>query len=360
MFNERPLRQLLELSVAFVGASSAVLVWTPADQLSGEPAIDIIGVGPLAETLCVVRDREYLAQILCDSVGDFEKITVPARSADQELPTSFLYGKSVDSRWGDRRGALCLLNDKPLKLSLKQRTSLETLAALCKFVTDSNLTANVLHDLRNPISAIIGFSDLVQMREDMPEQRETVKEYNGFIRSCGQTALELTEDLLTLDWAARNENDELKALDLSEFVTRRIAIAKGIARGQEQHIVSKASGVCSISQSSRRLLSRILMNLLNNAIVHNPPGTAIQVKTKLQLGALTLTVSDRPANVGKSAPAKGSPEGYGMGLGIVRALVSQLGGSFSINIRRGAGTLAAVHLPMQAGAENQLPEAAIR
>jgi len=103
------------------------------------------------------------------------------------------------------------------------------------------------------------------------------------------------------------------------------------------------------------LLQQALANLLLNAAMHTPPGTAIEISAAQEGGVLTLAVGDRGPGIaadllphifdkftrGASAPTGGS----GLGLAIVKGFVEAHGGTVTAANRPGGGALFTLRLP---------------
>lgn len=97
---------------------------------------------------------------------------------------------------------------------------------------------------------------------------------------------------------------------------------------------------------------RALTNLIDNAIRASAPGEAVEIRTRMENGAVEIEVADRgdglaPADVERVFDAFVSlrPDGNGLGLTISRQIVEQLGGTLVLESRLGEGTVARMTLP---------------
>ena len=105
------------------------------------------------------------------------------------------------------------------------------------------------------------------------------------------------------------------------------------------------------------LFEQVLVNLLDNAIKHTPPGTPIEIAASVVPGGVALEVSDR----GPGIPA-GSEEivfekfrrgvgasvrGSGLGLAICRGIVEAHGGTIGVSARDGGGAVFTVVVPQR-------------
>jgi two-component system, OmpR family, sensor histidine kinase KdpD len=105
------------------------------------------------------------------------------------------------------------------------------------------------------------------------------------------------------------------------------------------------------------LMQQALANLLLNAALHTPPGTAVHVSAGVEKGALVLTVADRGPGLPPDAVnrvfdkfyrARAAPAGgTGLGLSIVKGFVEAQGGQIKGGNRDGGGAAFAIRLPVE-------------
>ena len=104
------------------------------------------------------------------------------------------------------------------------------------------------------------------------------------------------------------------------------------------------------------LMQQVLTNLLLNAAVHTPPGTAVQVNAAVEADTLALTVADNgpglppdalPLIFDKFYRAPAAPAGgTGLGLAIVKGFVEAQGGQVKAENRPGGGAVFTIRLPL--------------
>jgi signal transduction histidine kinase len=217
------------------------------------------------------------------------------------------------------------------------------------------------HELRSPLNAIIGFSEMIRDEVAGPLGAVRYKEWSADINTAGKHLLTLITDLLDFSKleADRFELD-VDVVDLGDlaasclkFVAPR-AEKYGIALTLD---VQPSTGVFLHGDALR--LRQIVINLLSNAVKFSDPGGAVRmlVEDRGREGFI-LSVSDsgvgmRPEDIPKAlepygqvgASSKRKQEGTGLGLPLAKALAEKHGGVLEIDSAIGKGTTVRIHLP---------------
>lgn len=219
----------------------------------------------------------------------------------------------------------------------------------------AGLLAEVAHELRTPLGAILGFAELLGMS---PPAR--APEYLAHIRDCGTHMQALIDGLVEFggarSGAAKLAEDRIPPRALLDDAATLVvpqAKARGIAIAVEDRLGGAAL------QGDRQALRRILANLLANAVRYTHAGDRIElIAQPAPDGGAEIAVADHgpgipaaelaglgePFRRGKAEIARGSP-GSGLGLAISRALAQAHGGALRLESAPGAGTRATLVLP---------------
>ncbi|MEN8121228.1 MAG: ATP-binding protein [Bacteroidota bacterium] len=156
--------------------------------------------------------------------------------------------------------------------------------------TKEKLFSIIAHDLKNPYSAIIGFTNL--LISDLE-----VKEYSN-IKRFAQTILKASQqnyDLLVnlLEWANTQTNAikfKPEIINIKEFINDIIEIQTNAALQKNISISCKAENISV--HADKNMLNTILRNLLSNAIKYSPPGKKINVNIEKNAGAVEFNIKD--------------------------------------------------------------------
>lgn len=218
----------------------------------------------------------------------------------------------------------------------------------------SEFIANMSHDIRTPLSGVVGMSQLLQESSDDPTDRQ----YAQWIHECGEQLLGLLNGILDVVSAENvSEKDiHLETFDLRQCVQDIVQLErpstqlKGIALKVEVD-----EDIPPYIVSDRTKLHRILLNLLGNAIKFTKIGSVgIDIKL-LERRDEWVLLQFRVVDTGIGIPVefqdkvfdrffraspsyKGVYEGHGVGLHIAESYVDLLGGKIKLMSEPGVGT----------------------
>lgn len=223
--------------------------------------------------------------------------------------------------------------------------------------------ADISHDMRTPLNAVIGFSTLARA----PSLPVAAKDdYLDKIQSAGKLLLALINDTLTISKA---ESGKLQ-LQLAPVATEVLVVSVM----EPVQVLAEAKGVSLCLETAdcrpRTILAdnlnlqKIFLNILNNAVRFTPRGgkvlvTFADVKSGGQYPDLRFTVKDSGIGISPEfLPRLFEPftqeqrsgyegTGTGLGLAIVKQLVDAMGGTVQVESVRGEGSTFTVQLPVE-------------
>ncbi|MBK5947906.1 hypothetical protein CH339_15525 [Rhodobium orientis] len=221
--------------------------------------------------------------------------------------------------------------------------------------------ANISHELRTPLNAIIGFSEILSQ----PEVRENFDadqhvQYAQLIHDSGHHLLQVVNDILDMS-KIESGNFEIVAepFDVGSLIENCRQLI-GPAATEKQVSLSSATGE-NLPElvADRRACKQILLNLLSNAVKFSDPGDEVRIGARREGTRIVLFVHDDGIGIAEADIVKlGNPffqadsgydrrhEGTGLGLSVVKGLISLHGGSIDIRSVLGEGTKVEVRLPI--------------
>ncbi|MFT3955063.1 MAG: PAS domain-containing protein [Piscinibacter sp.] len=223
----------------------------------------------------------------------------------------------------------------------------------------SQFLARMSHELRTPLNAVLGFTQLLQLEDADPDRRAKL----GHIRSAGEHLLSLIDSVLDL---SSLESGSLKLdvqpLAMPVLVDQALPLVAVLA---QRHGVRLLRGeVDGVAMADRTRVLQVLVNLLTNAIKYNRSGGEVRVGARLDGESVVMTVQDNGRGMSAAqlehlfepfnrlGAERDEIEGTGIGLTIVKALVSSMGGRITVDSRPSIGSRFEVRLPRSAAAES--------
>jgi len=217
----------------------------------------------------------------------------------------------------------------------------------------SQLLATMNHEVRSPLTAILGFAELLGSERRGPltaDQRRYVEN----IETGGRHLLGLVNDSLDLSRMDAGmmvlEPARLSVLHLLEQVLEQV---RPLADAREVEIRLDCSPSVTAHADARRL-QQVIWNLVTNAIKFTPAGGSIRLSGRHADGSARIEVRDTGPGIPASHLERifeefiqvGTPgEGTGLGLAISRRLVALMDGELKVESRLGEGTSFTVVLP---------------
>ncbi len=212
-------------------------------------------------------------------------------------------------------------------------------------------TNTLVHDLKNPLAMIVGWSDVLEYSQEhdpTPEQHEALQQ----IRQAAGTLEDLVADV--------NDSFRLQAAALpirrqlvrpGELLWTAVTEYRGLDRAAPD--VRVAGGLAPVVADTR-LVGRVLHNLIGNAYKHGGADARVAVVAEAADGAVRIAVDDDGPGIPEGErkhvferfiQGSGAAHGSGLGLAFCKLVVEQLGGRIWADVSPLGGTRIAFELP---------------
>ncbi len=310
--------------------------------------------------------------------AEYEQLLVGAARLDEAL------GNAADKRWAEAEatnraqrwmtvvvgliamGAVIIVAWLGRGLRLFAAAAMRDRANLERAVeARARLVRGITHDLKNPLSAIVGYTDLLKLGIKGPLTAEQGRSMDR-IHASAKSMLALIDDILGM---SRAESGHL------DIVPRKTLVGKLVEDAVEEHAASAvASGhrldlsvapdLPEISTDPQRV-TQVLGNLLSNAIKYTPKGGEISVRASLKSkngsGAGDRWIAVEVIDSGPGIPADKADAifeefsrldihrdrpGAGLGLAIARRIARLLEGDVTVRSAGGQGSAFTLWLPL--------------
>ena len=138
--------------------------------------------------------------------------------------------------------------------------------------------AQLSHEIRNPLSGMIGFAEMIELAILGQNQEARYQEYAGHIRQAGAHLLELTNDILEFSKAEAGRIElQRERFLLSEVISECLTLAEEQALRKEVHLENRCAGSTLALVADPLRIKQVVINLLTNAIKFTPPGRVARV-----------------------------------------------------------------------------------
>ncbi len=254
-----------------------------------------------------------------------------------------------------QREEIKIQNDKIANQNDKLRKRNEILAALNN---EKDTLMNILaHDLKAPFNRVHGIGHLLEMSDLTDEQKTYVKMLFG----ASENGLNLIRDLLEVSEHQEEKSLNISDVNLRETLDQKIDTFRSDARSKDIRLISKVEDEVNLSTDAP-YLSRILDNLISNAIKFSDPGSEVSLDAGVRDDAVYISVADQGPGFTEedrkmlyrkfsklSARPTAGESSNGLGLAIVKMLVESLGGEIELKSEPGKGSEFIIRFPVSVG-----------
>ena len=235
----------------------------------------------------------------------------------------------------------------------------------------SNFLANISHDIRTPMNAIIGFTTLLERNVELPEK---AREYTRKIDYSGRHLLGLINDILDMSKIESGQTTlHVAEFDLEELLEETGSIVLSQAGAKKQTFrISKEGKLPKMLLGDRTRLSQILLNLLSNAVKYTQPEGTIFLKVEGTESTirrhihLRFVVADNGCGMSENyvktifepfsrenTESNREIQGTGLGMAITKNIVDLMGGTILVDSTPGKGSTFTVNLELQVPEKKQ-------
>ncbi len=322
--------------IVAIGRDERIVLWNAmAEQITGVPASEALG-----RRVPDVLQRELSANGTEESA---ERQVVIRRDGD-EVWLALSEAVMLDAA-GSVAGRIFAFRDVSRERVVEQMKS--------------DFVATVSHELRTPLTSIYGFAETLQRGDvDFTEtERETFLRY---IAGESERLIRIVDDLLSVARLEAGRLDvELKPTPVGDALRDAIAVAEGHGNGRHRFSLQVEPHDLSVRADWEKL-GQVLANLLDNAVRYSPEGGTITVSARRRSGSAEITVADD--GIGISEPDRqrvftkffrsertAGGHGSGLGLFLVRGLVTAMGGRVWLESEEDRGSRFTFELPLAGG-----------
>jgi PAS domain S-box-containing protein len=319
--------------IVAVGRDGRIVLWnSKAEQITGVPASEALG-----RLVPEVLQRELAA-----GDGDDEgERHIAIRNAGKEVWIALSEAVMLDAA-GAVAGRIFAFRDISGQRVVEQMRS--------------DFVSAVSHELRTPLTSIYGFAETL-MRSDVDFNEAERGTFLRYIASESERLIRIVDDLLNVArLEAGTVGVTLVSTELDAVCREAVAAVRESGGSLHRFIVEVEPSGLAV-RADREKLVQVLTNLLDNAAAFSPEGGTITVAARGRSDVAEITVTDEGIGIpladqqrifSKFFRGEGAASGQGTGLGLflVRGLVTAMGGRIWVDSEQGQGSHFTFELPL--------------
>ena len=329
-----------DLRLVLAGGSELNTFGQQPEDIQGQRVEEVLPADILPEI------EPYLQQALQGTSGTFEVglrgeyyrvRTLPLHDEDSGLRTGMAVAQNITE---DVKGEAIL---RQAKQDAEEASRLK-----------SAMLANMSHEVRTPLTSIIGFAEMLR-----DESTDVSQQFASLILQGARRLLTTLDSVLHLSkLEAGTETLQLETTDLSVLAREIVDQEMPQARARQVTLLPMYLDGSVVVETDVGAVQRIMMNLISNALKYNRPGGTVEVRLVGGRHGVLFEVADTGIGIARtfqdqmfdaftqeSAGMSRKHEGSGLGLAIVRKLVHLIDGTIEVESTRNHGTRVTVLLP---------------
>ncbi len=237
---------------------------------------------------------------------------------------------------------------KDLKIQMQRlKEAQEQLIQAAKLAAIGELAANIAHEINNPLTTILGYTELLKEEDDM----ETIKNDLDIIENESLRARDIVQQLLEF---SRKRPLKIEQVDLYEILEDVKKLVLPNLKEKSIKLIEEKSELPKI-EADRNQLKQVFLNLINNAIQAMHSGGILKIVTGKKDDTVMIEITDNGTGIPDEVlPRIFEPffttkkeKGTGLGLPISYRIVENHGGKIEVKSKLNVGTTFRVYLPFK-------------
>lgn len=332
-------------------AIEQIFGWKPAEVIGNSTAIFFPDDKAWERTGLIMQDAIKNKQVFCHT--ERKLVNKNKQPIYCDVHTSFIYQNDIAVK------AVSVYHDiTEIKQLIDELTDARAQAERNeKYKT--MLLADIAHEVRSPLNGVLGFSELLLMKPDIPKEKRIY--YLEIIKKTGDRMSETINDIMELSRIEAGATDlKISSVNLYQMTDYFYAFFKPEAecKGLELRLHNRLKTHKCFVKTDQGKLESIISNLLKNAIKYTSKGF-VELEVEMDDAKLIYTIRDTGPGISPEqqeiifnrfvqvdrTPA-GRYDGLGIGLSIVKSYSDMIGGSITVKSVEGQGSEFCFVLPI--------------
>ena len=295
-----------------------------------------------------------------ENFGDAKGIYIPIMTEERVFGVLCILPLDSTKFFDDEKIVIQMIVDKVAMALERQRLSDEQHVILLNAEKEkmrSNLLRSISHDLRTPLTGILGASSAILENGDQIDKKTHDTLLND-IREDSQWLIRMVENLLSITRIGDNATKIVKRAEAVEEIVAE-AVGRIKTNYQSQKIKVSVPDELLFVPMDATLIEQVIINLIENAIKHSGKPCVIEVSVKIDENNAIFTVSDNGNGILdddlpylfegytlKQSYITDSTRGMGIGLSICKSIIAAHSGNISAKNKQTGGAEFSFSLPI--------------
>jgi two-component system NtrC family sensor kinase len=320
---------------------------------------DVVEMYQLSDGMPVIMDGETGGEFHSIAPGPEEKNAITAWMVTKENILGMIRVSSKEEGFSEEDSRLLVILASHMSVAMENaelysnlqarmvelRETQEQLIQSAKLAAIGELASNVAHEINNPLTSIIGFTELSKEDDDI----EAIRKSLDIIEKESLRARDIVKQLLNF---ARKKPLNLAEIMINDIIREVISFSSSQTRMGRVKVIEEL-GELPPAAGDADQLKQVFLNLITNSIHAMPDGGTLRVATSLMGEYILTTFSDTGHGIPETVRQRifepffttKKEKGTGLGLSISYRIIQDHGGRIDVESEEGKGTTFIVRLP---------------
>lgn len=239
-------------------------------------------------------------------------------------------------------------NEELAKANARLQSTQQQLIQSEKLAATGQLTAGIVHDVKNPLAVIKGLAE--ELQEELLLSAETTEQLK-MIRDNANRANQIVTDLLKF---AREATPEMKRQNICETIRTATRLTDFLARKANVEVILNIPKDAVMVTYDATQIEQVLVNLFQNAIQAMLNGGKLQINLAREENGISISIKDEGVGIPEENlrrifdpffTTKPEGEGTGLGLSVSYGIISKHRGQIDVESQPGQGSTFTIKLP---------------
>ncbi len=233
----------------------------------------------------------------------------------------------------------------------KIRDRQEAMVESEKLAAVGRIASHIAHEIRNPLVTMGGYARrILQLSEDLPKGNENISKAATVVLKESERLEKTLSNVMDF---SKSSSFIMEFNNINEVVSDTCELMKNLLQERKLSMTMRLDNNIPLVKSDFNQMKQVMLNLLQNAIDSTSSGGSISIETLADKNSVQLIISDTGSGItSEDLPFIFEPfyttkvTGVGLGLSIIKKIVTDHNGDITVKNREGGGTVFTIILPL--------------